>query len=167
MALVQAHQYGVYVWDMFFGFHLFVLGYLVSRSDSFPRKLGMAIVVGGLGYFLEGLIHVTFVHSAPLSMIVVGLLVLASVSELAFAFWLLIKGQSVTGGDENDATPTGGYAVSLKISADGAGGANSYLYERRRPFICHRTGRASACSRPAPGPAPYRGGRGRSPTARA
>jgi hypothetical protein len=29
-----------------------------------------------------------------------------------------------------DATPTGGYAVSLKISADSAGGANWYYYER-------------------------------------
>jgi hypothetical protein len=27
LVLVEAHQYGVYVWDMFFGFHLFVLGY--------------------------------------------------------------------------------------------------------------------------------------------
>jgi hypothetical protein len=30
----------------------------------------------------------------------------------------------------NDATPTGGYAVSLKTSADSAGGANWYFYER-------------------------------------
>jgi hypothetical protein len=29
-----------------------------------------------------------------------------------------------------DATPTGGYAVSLKTSADSAGGANWYFYER-------------------------------------
>jgi hypothetical protein len=29
-----------------------------------------------------------------------------------------------------DATPTGGYAVSLKTAADSAGGANWYLYER-------------------------------------
>ncbi len=30
----------------------------------------------------------------------------------------------------NDATPTAGYAVSLKTSADSAGGANWYFYER-------------------------------------
>jgi hypothetical protein len=30
----------------------------------------------------------------------------------------------------SDATPTGGYAVSLKTSADSAGGANWYFYER-------------------------------------
>lgn len=92
LALFSAHQYGVYIWDMFFGFHLSVLGYLIFRSDYFPWFAGIAIMVGSLGYFLEGLVKVTFVENAALGITVVGLLVVASISELAFAFWLLIKG---------------------------------------------------------------------------
>jgi hypothetical protein len=96
MLLIKAHQYGVYVWDMFFGFHLAALGYLIFRSGYFPRLIGVAVMVGSLGYFLEGLAKVTFFDNAVLAAAVVGLLVLASLSELAFAFWLLFKGLNLT-----------------------------------------------------------------------
>jgi hypothetical protein len=95
LLLIEVHGYGVYVWDMFFGFHLAVLGYLIVRSGYFPRLLGVAIMIGSLGYFFEGLRHVTFVGEATVGAVVMALLVLASVSELAFAFWLLIRGTRV------------------------------------------------------------------------
>lgn len=95
MVFMQAHRHGIHVWDMFFGFHLAALGYLVFRSGYFPRLLGLAIMVGSLGYFLEGLAKVTFAENPTLAMLIVGLLVVASVTELAFALWLLIKGLNV------------------------------------------------------------------------
>jgi hypothetical protein len=94
-ALFEAHRYGIYVWDMFFGFHLAAIGYLVFRSGYFPRLLGIALLVGSLGYFLEGLVKVTFIDNGVVAMAVVGLLIVATVSELAFAFWLLIKGPNL------------------------------------------------------------------------
>ena len=36
LLLIEVHGYGVFVWDVFFGFHLTVLGYLVFRSGSLP-----------------------------------------------------------------------------------------------------------------------------------
>src|SRR5215212_8449555 len=33
---LNAHQYGIFVWQMFFGFHLVVLGYLIYKSGYFP-----------------------------------------------------------------------------------------------------------------------------------
>jgi hypothetical protein len=96
LILIEAHGYGVYVWDVFFGFHLAALGYLIFRSSYFPKLIGMAVMVGSLGYFLEGLRHVAFIDHPILGPAVVGLLVVASVSELAFAFWLLIKGPDTT-----------------------------------------------------------------------
>ena len=98
LALFKAHQYGIYVWDMFFGFHLAVLGYLVVRSGQFPRLLGVAMLIGSLGYFFEGLIKVTFVDNAAAAMIVAGLLVVATIAELTFALWLLIKGAKIADG---------------------------------------------------------------------
>ena len=95
LVLMEAHGYGIYVWDMFFGFHLVVLGYLIMNSGYFPRLLGVVMMIGSFGYFLQGLLKVTFVDSAALAMVVVGLLVVATLSELAFAFWLLIKGLNV------------------------------------------------------------------------
>ena len=97
MMLFEAHRYGIYVWDMFFGFHLAALGYLIIRSGYFPRLLGVALLVGSLGYFLEGLAKVVFLDNALLATGIVGLLVVASIGELAFAFWLLIRGVDVAG----------------------------------------------------------------------
>ena len=105
LIFIEAHGYGVYVWDMFFGCHLAVLGYLIFRSGYFPRLLGVAMMIGSPGYFLDGLVKVTFVSDPALAVMIVGLLVLASISELAFAFWLLIKGPSVVARDRKLATP--------------------------------------------------------------
>ena len=92
MVFFEGHQLGVYVWDMFFGFTLFVTGYLIIQSGWFPRLLGGAMMVGSFGYFLEGLTHVTFLENGTLELVIGGLLVVISLSELAFALWLLIKG---------------------------------------------------------------------------
>lgn len=101
----EAHAYGIYVWDMFFGSHLAALGYLIFKSGYFPKLLGVAVMIGSLGYFLEGLRHVAFLDSAVLGTAVVGLLVVATLSELAFAFWLLFKGLNVSAWTKALATP--------------------------------------------------------------
>ena len=98
--LFEAHRYGIYVWDIFFGMHLAALGYLIVKSGYFPRLLGLAIVIGSLGYFLEGLLKVTFFENAALGTAVVALRVVASVSELAFALWLLVRGPSIAAWDK-------------------------------------------------------------------
>jgi len=98
--LFEAHKYGIYVWDMFFGVHLAAMGYLIFKSRYFPKVLGLAIVVGSLGYFFEGLVHVSFFENSAVAMTIVALLVVASVSELAFALWLLIRGLNVVAWDK-------------------------------------------------------------------
>lgn len=92
MALVDAHAYGIYVWDILFGFSLAFLGYLVARSGYFPRILGWGMTAGSLGYLAEGLSKVTHIESEPMSLAIVALLVVATVAELAFALWLLVRG---------------------------------------------------------------------------
>lgn len=92
MLFMDAHAYGIFIWDIFFGFSLAVLGVLVIRSGYLPALLGGAMLVGSLGYMLEGLSKVTFVENDLLGMAIIGLLVIATIGELAFAFWLLIKG---------------------------------------------------------------------------
>ena len=108
MVLIEAHQLGVYVWDMFFGFHLLVLGYLIIRSADFPRLLGVAMIVGSAGYVLEGLTHVTFSDGAATTLPIVALIVVASLSELVFAFWLLFGGVKVTAWSKFRTAPVAG-----------------------------------------------------------
>ena len=45
------------IWDMgliLFGFHLLVLGYLVSKSGYIPKWLGVVLVLAAVGYIVDG-----------------------------------------------------------------------------------------------------------------
>src|SRR5215217_6623784 len=37
LVFLNAHGYGIFIWQLFFGFHLAVLGYLIFKSGYFPR----------------------------------------------------------------------------------------------------------------------------------
>lgn len=88
----EAHQYGVYIWQLFFGLHLLALGYMIIKSNLFPRVLGWAMLVGSFGYSAQGLVEITHIDNAAISMAIIGLLTIVTIGELSFAFWLLIKG---------------------------------------------------------------------------
>ena len=49
LVFLNAHGYGVYIWQLFFGLHLFVLGYLIFKSGYFPRILGVLMIVAIIG----------------------------------------------------------------------------------------------------------------------
>jgi hypothetical protein len=88
----EAHGYGIYIWQLFFGLHLLALGYMIIKSDLFPRVLGWMMLVGSFGYSIQGLVKIMHIDNSVISMVIIGLLVLVTIGELSFAFWLLIKG---------------------------------------------------------------------------
>lgn len=92
MLLVEAHQYGVYVWGLFFGLHMVILGYLIAKSTYFPKILGILMFVGGFGYAAESLKTFFLPDFQLFSLLVAGLLVIVVLGELSFTLWLLIKG---------------------------------------------------------------------------
>jgi hypothetical protein len=89
LLFLNAHGYGVFIWQLFFGFHLFVLGYLIFRSGYFPRILGILMVLGSLGYLLDSYGNILLPNYAE----IFG--VTAVIGELPFFLWLLIKGVNV------------------------------------------------------------------------
>ncbi|HEX2098693.1 MAG TPA: DUF4386 domain-containing protein, partial [Rubrobacteraceae bacterium] len=93
LLFLNAHGYGVFIWQLFFGFHLFVLGYLIYKSGYFPRILGILMVVGALGYLIDGYGNILFPNYAEIFGVIVG--VTAVIGELPFFLWLLIKGVNV------------------------------------------------------------------------
>ena len=103
---LNVHQYGVYVWQMFFGLNLFVLGYLVFKSGYFPRILGILMVVGASGYLLDAYGNVLFHNYGETFGWVVG--VTAVFGELPFFLWLLIKGVNVQRYNERAQQPRWG-----------------------------------------------------------
>lgn len=88
----EAHGYGIYIWQIFFGPHLLALGYMIIKSDLFPRVLGWMMLIGSFGYTIQALEKLMHIENAALSIVVIGLLTIVTIGELSFAFWLLIKG---------------------------------------------------------------------------
>ena len=94
LLFLNIHQYGVYVWGLFFAIHLVFLGYLLSKSNGAPKIMGLLMMVGSIGYIGESLMELTFSSNQVISTIILISLVASVIGELSFAFWLLIKGIS-------------------------------------------------------------------------
>jgi len=93
LLFLNAHQYGDYIWQVFFGLHLFVLGYLIFKSGYFPRILGLLVVVGSLGYLTDSFGNFLYPNYDEIFGWVVGVTVV--IGELPFFLWLLINGVNV------------------------------------------------------------------------
>ncbi|MFT6878262.1 MAG: hypothetical protein ACJAZF_004393 [Granulosicoccus sp.] len=95
LLFLETHQYGVYIWGLFFGLHLLALGYLILKSGYFPKAMGILMMIGSVGYTSESLAAIASVDNSITRLVVIAFLVVAVVGELSFTFWLLIKGVNV------------------------------------------------------------------------
>jgi hypothetical protein len=86
----DAHYYGVLISEAFFSVSLFLLGYLVYKSDLFPTILGILLAIAGAFYVLDSFgIFLMPQHKALIANIMVAP---AIIGELSFTLWLLVKG---------------------------------------------------------------------------
>ena len=90
LLFMDSFNFMIIVWGFFFGFHLLLMGYLVAKSDLFPKFLGILLILGGVGYLLQS--FGTFLVPQFESLLATVVLILATPSELAFTLYLLIKG---------------------------------------------------------------------------
>jgi hypothetical protein len=89
LALSKLRGTGANAAMVFFGIHLSLLGYLVSRSTFLPRVLGYFLMIAGIGYVANsitrslgpGLIDPLFPFLAASW----------AIAEWAFTLWLLVK----------------------------------------------------------------------------
>ncbi|MDC8004141.1 DUF4386 domain-containing protein [Aureisphaera galaxeae] len=87
--LVDMHDYGFGLGLIFFGFACLTYGYLVYKSDHFPRILGVLVVLAGLCYLINSFV---LILAPEYSGDVFYVLLFSFIGELSFALWLLIKG---------------------------------------------------------------------------
>jgi hypothetical protein len=87
---LDGHEDGVFVGQLFFGFSLLLLGYLVHRAGFVPRIFGVLVLVASVGYLADGLGHLLWSGYEGSFGWLVG--VTAVVGEVPFFLWLLIKG---------------------------------------------------------------------------
>lgn len=87
---VKLHGSGYNISLLFFGLHLVVLGYLIYRSNYFPRPLAILLFIGGLSYFINSITW--FLFPAFVEIIYPAIMIPSFIGEFLFAIWLLIKG---------------------------------------------------------------------------
>ena len=91
--LRKIHDAGVLVWQVFFTMHLWLLGVLAWRSECVPRLLAGGLAIGGTGYLAASVHAFHFPLVAALGAAVMALLAVATLAEIGFAIWLLVRGQ--------------------------------------------------------------------------
>lgn len=91
VALLSALSHNAWgVGNLFFGLWLIPMGWVALTSGRLPRLMGWALLVGGVGYVLSGVLQYG-VADAP-GAVVEGLALLATVGEFWMIGYLLIKG---------------------------------------------------------------------------
>lgn len=95
LAWVLAHMddAGVWVWQVFFALHLWLLGALAWRSGAVPKLLAAALAIGGTGYLIDSIRAFAFDGAAFLGLLGGALLLLVTLAEIGFALWLLARGR--------------------------------------------------------------------------
>ena len=89
----NVNDYVVLIWGLFFALHLVLLGWLVFKSDFFPKIPGVLLILAGVGYFAQSYGEILAPGLSDMLSIVV--IVVAVPGELVFSLWLLIKGVDV------------------------------------------------------------------------
>jgi len=86
-------------WDLtliawvFFGLHIFVLGYLIFKSGYIPRTLGVLLIVASIGYLINSFANFLLPNIANSAEILLAVTITpAIIAELSLTLWLLIKG---------------------------------------------------------------------------
>lgn len=91
LLFLNAHEFVVLIWGLFFGLHLFVLGYLVYKSGYIPRLSGVFLVIASLCYFTQFFGNILLPQYKSI-FTMIGIL---SSLEIALPLGLLIKGINV------------------------------------------------------------------------
>ncbi|MBK5441793.1 MULTISPECIES: DUF4386 domain-containing protein [unclassified Peribacillus] len=97
MLLVNAFNNGWIIGLVFFGSHLFVVGYLIIKSGGYiPRMIGFFLVIASAGYLIDSFAHFLLPNYTDYKTIFLLVVAVPGViGELSLAFWLLIKGVKV------------------------------------------------------------------------
>ena len=96
MSFVNAYTFGVNISFVFFGLHIFFLGYLIFKSDYIPRILGVLLIITSVGYQIDSFGNfLSSNYASNEALFIVFVAVPAVISEFSLTAWLLIKGRKV------------------------------------------------------------------------
>ncbi len=96
MLLLKSFDYTWIIGLIFFGLHLFLLGYLIIKSDYIPSILGFLLIAASFGYLIDSFAHFLLSNYTDYKEIFEMIVVIPGIiGELSFCLWLLIKGTKI------------------------------------------------------------------------
>ena len=90
---LNAYDFGMHVSFIFFGLHIFGLGYLILKSDFMPSFLGIVLIIASIGYQINSfgnILSSSYANNEVLFFVFVA--IPAVIAEFSLTLWLLIKG---------------------------------------------------------------------------
>lgn len=84
------HKIGYLIAGAFFGIHCLLLGYLLFKSELFPKIIGILIFVASFGYLIESFGNFLNPENSDIYAMIV--IIPAVIAELSLCVWLIIKG---------------------------------------------------------------------------
>lgn len=86
---LQLFEVGFAICLVFFGFDCLALGYLIVHSNFFPRIIGVALAIEGLGYLVNSF---TLFLAPAWQARIFPYFTVTALAEVALALWLLVMG---------------------------------------------------------------------------
>lgn len=78
---------------VFFALHLLLTGYLVYKSNSIPKWIGVLLILAGMAYFTDNICKLMLPdHSVYKNVLTLLVAVPSICGELGLAFWMLFRG---------------------------------------------------------------------------
>ena len=89
---LAAYEIAVHISFVPFGLHIFVVGYLIFKSGSMPRILGILLMTAAVGYQIDSFGNfISSAYGANEIYFIIFVAIPAVVSELWLTLWLLVK----------------------------------------------------------------------------
>jgi hypothetical protein len=93
---LRFYDYGFGSSLVFFGCCLFFYGYLIFKSDYFPKTIGVLLIIASFSYLVNSF---TLFIVPALANAMFPILVLAFIGEASLCLWLILKGVDVAKGE--------------------------------------------------------------------
>jgi len=98
LLFLNAFNDGILISFIFFGLHIFIIGYLIFKSSSsyIPRIIGVLLIVAAVGYQINSFANYLLPNIANYEATLFGIAIApAIISEFLLMLWLLLKGGKI------------------------------------------------------------------------